>query len=106
MAKVLTRLEEAINRNTEVLKSTVDTVEYLSKSCSKTPTTGSESPSEKLKRTNKVARIFGPRHEKTGFSHICENKDADQISAFVFTTWIVQSLYFLDPTFQASSNLL
>ena len=28
------------------------------------------------------------------------------ISVFVFTTWIVQSLYFLNPKFQASSNLL
>ena len=42
---------------------------------------------------------------------ICENKDADQlrgklISAFVFATWIVQSLYFLNPKFQASSHLL
>ena len=43
---------------------------------------------------------------------ICENKDADQlrgtaklISAFVFATWIVQSLYFLNPKFQASSHL-
>ena len=53
---------------------------------------------------------------------ICENKDADQlrgnregyreadtaklISAFVFATQIVQSLYFLNPKFQASSCLL
>ena len=45
---------------------------------------------------------------------ICENKDADQlrgysaklISAFVFATRIVQSLYFLNPKFQASSRLL
>ena len=49
---------------------------------------------------------------------ICENKDADQlrgnreavtaklISAFVFATQIVQSLYFLNPKFQASSHLL
>ena len=38
---------------------------------------------------------------------ICENKDADQlISAFVFAAWIVQSLYFLNPKFQASSHLL
>ena len=36
---------------------------------------------------------------------ICENKDADQLrSAFVFTTRIVQSLYFLNPKFQASSH--
>ena len=53
---------------------------------------------------------------------ICENKDADQlrgnreadqrlvtaklISAFVFATRIVQSLYFLNPKFQVSSDLL
>ena len=47
---------------------------------------------------------------------ICENKDADQlrgfavtaklISAFVFATRLVQSLYYLNPKFQASSHLL
>ena len=44
---------------------------------------------------------------------ICENKDADQlpvtaklISAFVFATRIVHSLFFLNPKFQASSHLL
>ena len=46
---------------------------------------------------------------------ICENKDADQlrgtvtaklISAFVFATWIAQSLYFLNPKFQVSSHFL
>ena len=50
---------------------------------------------------------------KPAFS-ICENKGADQlpgntaqlISAFVFATWIVQSLYFLNPKFQASSHFL
>ena len=52
---------------------------------------------------------------KPDFS-ICENKDADQlrgnqvsvklISAFVFATQIVQSIYFLNPKFQASSYLL
>ena len=43
---------------------------------------------------------------------ICENKDADQLRgnreadhAFVFAT-LVQSLYFLNPKFQASSHLL
>ena len=42
---------------------------------------------------------------KPDFS-ICENKDADQlISAFVFATRIVQSLYFLNAKFQASSHL-
>ena len=45
---------------------------------------------------------------------ICENKDADKlrgytaklISAFVFATRIGQSLYFLNPKFQASSHFL
>ena len=40
---------------------------------------------------------------------ICENKDADQlcgISAFVFATPIVQSLFFQNRKFQASSHLL
>ena len=42
--------------------------------------------------------------------YICENKDAavtaKLIRAFVFATQIVQSLYFLDPKFQASSYIL
>ena len=46
---------------------------------------------------------------------ICKNKDADQlrgnreaklIRAFVFATRIVQSLFYLNPKFQASSHLL
>ena len=43
---------------------------------------------------------------------IGENKDADQlrgaklISAFVFATWIVQFLFYLNPKFQASSSFL
>ena len=36
---------------------------------------------------------------------ICQNKDAD-LSAFVFATRIVQSLYFLSPKFQASNHIL
>ena len=47
------------------------------------------------------------------FFCICENKDADQlritaklISAFVFATQIVKSLFFLNMKFQASSDLL
>ena len=42
-----------------------------------------------------------------------ENKDADQLRgnreddhAFVFATWIVKSLYFLNMKFQASSHLV
>ena len=44
--------------------------------------------------------------------YICKNKGADQlqgtvqlINAFVFGTQRVQSLYFLNPKFQASSHL-
>ena len=39
---------------------------------------------------------------------ICENKDADQLRSnheFVFATWIVQYLFFLNTKFQASSHL-
>ena len=46
-------------------------------------------------------------------SCICKNKDADQLavtvqlfSTFVFATWIVQSLFFLNLKIQASSHLL
>ena len=56
-------------------------------------------------------QTYEPHYEKTGFC-ICENKDADQlpgnlklISAFVFATRIVQSLYFLNTKLQASSYL-
>ena len=55
-----------------------------------------------------MSMLFEPRYEKPGFC-ICENKDADQlrgISAFVFATRIVQSLFFLNLKFQASSHLL
>ena len=56
---------------------------------------------------------YEPRCEKTGFC-MCENKDADQLrgdreadlSAFVFAIRIVQSLFYLNPKFQASSHLL
>ena len=54
---------------------------------------------------NDLSRVM----RKPTFS-ICENKDADQlavtaklISAFVFATKIVRSLYFLNPNVQASS---
>ena len=59
-----------------------------------------------------LEKLAGMR--KPAFS-MCENKDADQlrgnreaklISTFVFATRIVQSLYFLNTKFQASSHLL
>ena len=41
---------------------------------------------------------------------ICENKDTDQtaklISTFVFSTRIVQFLYYINPKFQTSNHLL
>ena len=54
-----------------------------------------------------------PRCEKTGLFAYAKTKTqisfvvtAKLISAFVFATRIVQSLYFLNPKFQASSHLL
>ena len=57
---------------------------------------------------------FEPRREKPGFLHMRKQRrrselfavTAKLISAFVFATCIVQSLYFLNPKFQASSHLL
>ena len=55
---------------------------------------------------------FEPRHEKTSFFVYAKTKTqisfaltAKLISAFVFAIRIVQSLYFLNPKFQASSHL-
>ena len=49
-----------------------------------------------------------PRDEKTGFLHmrIQRRRSANLISAFEFAKRIVQSLYFLNPKFQASSHVL
>ena len=61
----------------------------------------------------RLARPFEPRCEKTGFFAYAKAKTqisfavtAKLISASVFATRIVQSLYFLDTKFQASSHLL
>ena len=43
--------------------------------------------------------------EKTKMQISCA-VTAQLISAFVFATWLVQSLYYLNPKFQASSHLL
>ena len=48
---------------------------------------------------SKLTALFEPRHEKTGVT-------AKLISAFVFATRIVLSLFFLNPKFQASSSFL
>ena len=45
---------------------------------------------------------FEPRREKTGFLHMRKQRR----SAFVFASWIVQSLFYLKPKFQASSHLV
>ena len=52
--------------------------------------------------------IIEPRYEKTGFLHMRKTKTqiSFAVSAFVFATQIVQSFYFLNPKFQASSYLL
>ena len=53
-------------------------------------------------------RSYEPHHEKTCFFCICENIGADQLhrSAPLFSLHIVQSFYFLNPKYQASSHLL
>ena len=58
-------------------------------------------------------RLYEPRYEKTRFLHMQKTKmqiscaaTAQLISAFVFTIRIVQSLYYLNPKFQASSHLM
>ena len=57
--------------------------------------------------------LYEPRLEKTGFLHMRKQKTqisfavtAKLISAFVFATHIVKSLFYLNPKFQASSHLL
>ena len=54
------------------------------------------------------SELYEPRREKTSFLHMQKQRrrSASQISAFVFATGIVQSLYYLNPKFQASSHLL
>ena len=61
----------------------------------------------------KVSNIFEPRREKTGYLHMLKTKTqisiavtAKLISAFVFATRLVQSLYFLDMKFLVSSHLV
>ena len=55
---------------------------------------------------------YEPRHEKTGFcilrkqTQISFAVTAKLISVFVFATWIVQYLVYLNPKFQASSHIV
>ena len=67
----------------------------------------SRAPSSPIKET------YEPRYEKTGFFAYAKTKmlisfavTAKLISAFVFTTRIVQPIYFLYTKFQASSHLV
>ena len=60
--------------------------------------------------------LYEPCHEKNVFLHMRKQRrrsasrsfavTAKLISAFVFATWIVQSLYFLSTKFQASNHLV
>ena len=54
-------------------------------------------------RCEKIVFFFAYAKTKTQISFVVTAK---RISAFVFATRIVQSLYFLNPKFQASSHLL
>ena len=63
--------------------------------------------------TAQLRSKYEPYREKTGFFAYAKTKTqisfaaaAKQISAFVFATRIVQSLFFLNPKFQASSHLV
>ena len=60
-----------------------------------------------------VLNMYEPRHEKTCFLHMQKQRcraavlrTVQLISAFVFTSKIVQSLFYLNLKFQASSHLL
>ena len=61
---------------------------------------------------NKIFHAHEPRHEKTRFyayaktgaDQLRSNCEADH--AFVFATWIVKLIFFIDPKFQASSHFL
>ena len=55
-----------------------------------------------------IIMIIELRHEKTSFMHMRKQRrrSASLFNAFVFATRIVQSLYFLNLKFQASSHLL
>ena len=58
MARVLSRLEYAISRNTEVLNSAVETMGSLAKPRSKTPTPDEQSEATKKKRDDRVNQLL------------------------------------------------
>ena len=64
-----------------------------------------------LFRYQVLITFYEPHHEKTGILHMRKQRrrsavTAKLISAFVFATRIVQSLFYLNPKFQASSHLV
>ena len=66
-----------------------------------------------LFQCSKFFTRYEPRHEKTNIMHMRKQKTqisfmvtSKLISAFVFATLMVRSLFFLNPKFQASSHLL
>ena len=67
----------------------------------------SQYTNQPVKSQKEVRRLkFKPPHKKTNNLHRRNKGAAQLISAFVFVTGIVQSLFFLNPKFQASSLLL
>ena len=71
-----------------------------------------EHPQHRFIWRNKQNRpLYEPRYEKTGFLHMRKQRGrsastAKLISAFIFATQIVQSIYYPNQKFQASSHLL
>ena len=68
-----------------------------------------QKPDPALESKGEITKIV-PRREKNGYAktkmQISFAITAALISAFVFATWIVHSLFLLNPKFQVSSNLL
>ena len=62
-----------------------------------------------MQPTKLIVCLYEPHREKTGFLPMRKQRRrsaAQLISAFVFTSQIVQFLFFLNPKFQASSLFL
>ena len=65
-------------------------------------------PRKRWLRPNMTEKLFTGtlRINQPTKLHYCENKGADHlISTFIFTTKIVQSIYFLNPRFQTSIHI-
>ena len=54
---------------------------------------------------NTKFKLYEPSHEKTIVLHMRKQTQISFAVTFVFATWIVQYLYFLNTKFQASSHL-